>query len=182
MKVLVAEDQTVSRKVLADMVTKLGHEVQVAEDGAVAYSMFVDSPPQVLLTDWDMPSMDGLQLTKAIRDHENGREVFIIMLSGVYTLKENFYQAMDVGVNDFLTKPYTKRDLIVRLRLAEKFLKNESRIRQLEGLLPVCSYCKRIRDEKDDWMEIETYVRTKAGAKFSHGICPNCYDFVKLED
>ena len=64
----------------------------------------------------------------------------------------------------------------VRLRVAERILGLRKEVQQLEGLLPICTYCKRIRDEDDHWTSIETYIEQRSRAEFSHGICPDCYE------
>jgi len=176
MKILIAEDRTVSRKILQELIEKLGHDVRAAKNGSLAWEAFKSSTPEVILTDWDMPEMDGLQLTRQLRAHPRGEGVYIVILSAVYTLNENFYQAMDLGVNDFLTKPYTKRDLIVRLRLAEKFIQSHRKIRQLESFLRICCYCKKVCDEHDTWRPLEEFIHSRTGAEFSHGMCPVCFE------
>ena len=132
MKILIAEDSKMQRKLLATIVESLGHEAVDVADGARALKVFLEEPCDVLFTDWDMPELDGLKLTETIRQHESGCHVYIIMLSAIYVLKENLYQAVTSGVNDFLKKPYTKRDIFVRLRLAEAHLSAQFQIRELK--------------------------------------------------
>lgn len=176
MKILIAEDRAVSRRILQELVEKQGHEVRVTENGRQAWEAFENSPAEVILTDWDMPEWDGLQLTKQVRSKPENHAVYIIILSAVYTLNENFYQAMDLGVNDFMTKPYTKRDLIVRLRLAEKAINSQRKIEELENILSICSYCKKIRDGDDgEWRPIEEHMQKRDGTLMSHGMCPGCH-------
>ena len=176
MRILIAEDRAVSRKILQELVGKLGHETRAVENGYEAWTAFKRQTPEVILTDWDMPEMDGLQLTRHVRSHARGDGVYIIMLSAVYTLNENFYQAMDLGVNDFLTKPYTKRDLMAQLRLAEKTIEAHRKIRNLERFLRICCYCRKVCDENDDWRPLEEHIHRRTGAEFSHGLCPECFD------
>lgn len=176
MKVLIAEDRTVSRTILHELIEKQGHQVRSTKNGSLAWDAFKASAPEVILTDWDMPQMDGLQLTRHVRGHTKGDGVYIIMLSAVYTLNENFYQAMNLGVNDFLSKPYTKRDLIVRLRLAEKVIEAHRKIRELESFLRICCYCKKVCDEHDEWRPLEEFIHQRTGTEFSHGMCPVCYE------
>jgi len=176
MKILIAEDRPVPRKILLEIIEKQGHDVRATRHGREAWDAFKEETPDAVLTDWDMPEIDGLQLTRHIRTHSKGTGVYIIMLSAVYTLNENFYQAMDLGVNDFLTKPYTKRDLIVRLRLAEKFVESHRKIQKLESFLRICCYCRKVCDENDDWRPLEEHIHRRTGAEFSHGMCPACFE------
>jgi response regulator RpfG family c-di-GMP phosphodiesterase len=89
--------------------------------------------------------------------------------------KENYLAAMKAGIDDFVTKPVDPDELRARLGVAERILALRRELWQLEGLLPICSYCKRIRDAADIWQPVERYVGERSGAEFSHGICPDCY-------
>jgi DNA-binding response OmpR family regulator len=87
----------------------------------------------------------------------------------------NQQNAMDAGVDDFLTKPLDLLELRMRLRTAERILRYTTQVRQLEELLPICSYCKKIRDDKNYWQQMEGYINERTGSEFSHSICPDCY-------
>ncbi len=82
---------------------------------------------------------------------------------------------MDSGVDDFITKPLDPDELKARLRVAERILGLREELHALEGLLPICSYCKRIRNDQDQWSSLERYIERRSKAEFSHGICPECY-------
>ena len=73
-------------------------------------------------------------------------------------------------------KPLDREELHARLRVADRILSLQTTVRQLEGLLPICSYCKKIRDESEHWSQVEEYVSRRTEATFSHGICPDCYE------
>jgi len=83
---------------------------------------------------------------------------------------------MDAGIDDFLTKPLDREAIMMRLRVAERILEFTTQIRQLKELIPICMYCKRVRDDTDYWDQVETYIHTHTGSNFSHGICPECFD------
>jgi YesN/AraC family two-component response regulator len=83
---------------------------------------------------------------------------------------------MNAGADDFMTKPFDQDTLQTRLRVAERILSLQAEVKQLEGLLPICSYCRRIRDEDEEWTGIEQYIARRTDANFTHGICPACYD------
>jgi phosphoserine phosphatase RsbU/P len=128
-----------------------------------------------LISDWMMPDINGLELSQRIRSAGRTRYTYIILLT-VLGGKESYLEGMDAGADDFMTKPFDKDQLGSRLRVAERVLALQEEVRQLEGLLPICMYCKKIRDEKEQWSQIEQYIDARTDASFSHSICPDCYD------
>lgn len=177
MKILVAEDDAVSQKVLKLNLERLGHEVITANDGAAAWAAFDREPVRVVVSDWMMPEMDGLALCERVRDRASTEYTYFILLTAK-TGKENYQLAMQTGVDDFLSKPLDRDELVNRLRVAERILGFTTQIRQLSALLPICSYCRKVRDDQNYWQQIESYIHEHTGSDFSHSICPDCYDRV----
>ena len=85
-------------------------------------------------------------------------------------------RAMDAGADDFLRKPLDRDELAARVRVAERILGLYSEVKELESLLPICSYCRKIRDASDRWHDIEAYISNCTETSFTHGICPECYE------
>jgi phosphoserine phosphatase RsbU/P len=173
MKVLVAEDDSVSSLVLATRLRKMGHEVITAENGKEAWFSFVRSHPRLVITDWMMPHMDGLELCRKIRGEGRALYTYIILLTALGG-KENFIEGMNAGADDFLTKPAEPETLTARMRVAERVLALQAEVNQLEDLLPICAYCKRIRDDANEWQGIEEYMSERTEASFEHELCPDC--------
>jgi phosphoserine phosphatase RsbU/P len=173
--ILVVEDDPVSRRILGGMLVSLDHQVLVAEDGDEAWRLLTAEAVDVVVTDWMMPRVDGLELTRRIRGRSRDRYLWVLLLT-VLSGKGCFLDAMQAGADDFMSKPVDIDELMARLRVAERILGLQRAVRQLEGLLPICAYCKRIRDEGDSWSQVEEYVSRRTEAQFSHGICPACYD------
>jgi len=128
---------------------------------------FLAERPQLIITDWMMPKVDGLDLCRMIRSHVQEKYAYVIFLTAL-TGKKYYYEGMEAGADDFLNKPVDMDELTARLRVAERILSLHTEVAQLEGLLPICSYCKKIRDEKDTWQPIEGYISTRTEATFSH--------------
>lgn len=175
MKVLVAEDDGVSRLVLVTKLRKLGHEVIATQDGEAGWLAFTHEKPRVVITDWMMPKMDGLDLCRKIRQQDREKYSYIIMLTALAG-KKNLLEGMDAGADHFLNKPVDMDELTAHLRVAERIVALQQEVQQLEGLLPICAYCKNIRDENDVWEPIEGYLRKRTEATFTHGYCPDCYE------
>lgn len=184
MKILAVDDDTVARTVLTALLKKMGHSVVEAEDGQEGWDLINTLEFGVLIVDWEMPRMDGLELTRNVRGLEREKYVYILMLTGRMG-KQNFIDGINAGADDFATKPVSPAELEARLRVAERILGLQADVRKLEGLLPICSYCKKIRGTDDSWQQIESYVAQRSEAEFSHGICPECYNskvLPQLED
>ncbi len=175
MKILIAEDDFISVKVLQLTLEHEGHEVVVAQSGDEAWSLFDSDPVRVIVSDWMMPGMDGLELCRKVRERPKTDYTYFILLTAINTGRENLRLAMDAGVDDFLSKPLDREVISMRLRVADRILDYARQIRLLKDLLPICMYCKRIRDDGDYWQQVESYIHAHTGSNFSHGVCPDCF-------
>lgn len=175
MKILAVEDDAVSRAVLRKALRRLNHEVMEAADGEEAWQKIQHEPVRVVVSDWMMPCADGLDLCRRIRAKPGKDYTYFILLTSRDATEENQRAAADAGVDDFLTKPLDLSELWTRLRVAERILHYTTQVRQLEELLPICSYCKKIRDDQNYWQQMEGYINERTGSEFSHSVCPDCY-------
>ena len=176
MKILIAEDDAIAAKVLRLTLQALHHEVVVARDGAEAWEMFDREPTRVIVSDWMMPGIDGLQFCERVRNRAQTPYTYFILLTAAQTSDDDYTLAMDSGVDDFLTKPLNREMLRTRLRVAERILRYATEINLLKELIPICTYCHKVRDDGDYWERVDTYIRARTGTKFSHGVCPDCFD------
>lgn len=178
MKILAVEDDKMALMMMRQALVRLGHEVIEARDGREAWAKLQREPVRVVVSDWEMPEADGLELCRRIRARRKAEYVYFILVTARDASEENQQNAMDAGVDDFLTKPLDVFELRMRLRTAERILKYTTQVRQLEELLPICSYCKKIRDDQNYWQQMEGYINERTGSEFSHSICPDCYQRV----
>lgn len=149
-----------------------------AADGNEAWERLQAEPARVVVSDWTMPQSDGLELCRRIRQRTDAEYIYFILLTGRDGTSDNQKAAADAGVDDFLTKPLDFSELWMRLRVAERILRYTTQVRQLEQMLPICSYCKKIRDDQNYWQQIEGYISERTGSDFSHSVCPDCYQRV----
>lgn len=190
MKILVADDDPVTREIIKILLTKRGHDMRFACDGNEAYRMLQDQDsPRLAVLDWIMPGIDGPELCRRIRKLRSPEPPYLILLTS-RGLKEDIVEGLEAGANDYITKPFDFGELSARIQVGIQMLELQSalaaRVRQLEeatahirtlqGFIPICSYCKKIRDDKNYWQQIETYLSAHADIQFSHGICPDCYE------
>ncbi|HEX8745704.1 MAG TPA: response regulator transcription factor [Pyrinomonadaceae bacterium] len=189
MKLLIAEDEPDSRHLLEIMVERWGYEAQPVQDGVEAWEALQrdDSPPIALL-DIMMPGMDGLEVCRRAKQRASTRPFYVIMLTAK-TLPKEVVTGLEAGADDYLTKPFDSSELRARIRVGARIIELQqslamrvaeleealSRVKQLQGLLPICSYCKKIRDDRNYWEQVESYIARHSEAQFSHGICPDCY-------
>jgi len=178
MKILAVEDDKMALMMMRQALVRLGHEVIEARDGREAWAKLQREPVRVVVSDWEMPEADGLELCRRIRARRKADYAYFILVTARDASEENQQNAMDAGVDDFLTKPLDVFELRMRLRTAERILRYTTQVRQLEELLPICSYCKKIRDDQNYWQQMEGYINERTGSEFSHSICPDCYQRV----
>ena len=190
MKILIAEDDLTSRRMLETRLVKWGYEVIVTCDGPEAWeALQQEDAPQLAILDWMMPGMDGVEVCRRVREMEGESHIYIILLTAKGE-KDDLVAGLDAGADDYLTKPFGRDELRARLqvgirtvdlqnRLAEHIKSLEdalSQIKQLQGMLPICAYCKKIRTDDNYWQQVEGYISEHSKTVFSHTICPECYE------
>jgi phosphoserine phosphatase RsbU/P len=196
MKVLIAEDSLASRSSLEAMLVGWGYEVVTAGDGIEAWDLLrQEQPPRLSVLDWMMPGLDGVEICRRVRTYPGLESTYIILLTARIE-QEDVVAGLEGGADDYLTKPVNREELRARINtgrriaelqqsLADRVKELEtalSKVQQLQGLLPICSYCKKIRDDQNYWQQVEKYIGSHAGVQFSHGICPDCYDRVLRQE
>ncbi len=121
MKILIAEDDATMRLMFSATLKKLGHTVTSVEDGQKAWEAWKQEEYSLLISDWMMPDIDGLQLCKMIRAEPSLQYTYIILLTSMDG-KGSYLEGMDAGADDFITKPFDEEQLAARLRVAERIL------------------------------------------------------------
>jgi len=187
MKLLVADDDPSMCQLVARTVEFVGAEVLLAHDGAQALQLWQQERPRLVITDWMMPGTNGTELCRQIRSAGGSDYTYIIMLTACEATSE-IVEGLEAGADDYVTKPFHREELIMRVKAGLRILLLEealsdhiaglqealARVRVLEGLLPICSYCKKIRDDAGEWQGVEHYIGAHTGVDFTHGICPTC--------
>jgi phosphoserine phosphatase RsbU/P len=174
-KILIAEDDLASRRLLATVLRGLGHAIFTAEDGQAAWQHLQEAHFSVVISDWMMPEVNGLELCRRIRAAPGRAYTYVILLTSL-TERHHCLEALDAGADDFLTKPLDADQLAARLRVAARILSLQDHVQRLESTLPTCSYCHRIRDDGGGWSSMEAYFAKRTAATFSHGVCPDCLE------
>lgn len=202
MKILIVDDSILFLNALGAILREAGYTDIAIKESALEAIEFLRSPTcrvpgnhvDVILMDVMMPDMDGLEAVRTIKNDPELREIPIVMVS-VEDEEKKIKQAFDAGAIDYINKPIKKLELLARvrsiLRLKEEMDRRKNRELELEktveqlrkaiselkilsGLLPICSYCKKIRDDQGYWQQVEAYIAGHSEAGFSHSICPEC--------
>jgi len=188
MRILIAEDDVVTAAILQKLLRSWGYQTVMVKDGNAAIeALRAEAAPQLALMDWMMPGRDGPDVCRVVRG-ENATTYIILLTSR--TERADVVAGLDAGADDYLVKPFDPEELRARLKAGIRIIDLQQRlaahvselqqalanVRRLNGLLPICSYCKAIRDDSDYWHRVEEYVTEHADVKFSHGICPKCLD------
>lgn len=195
LRALVADDDPVTAAVLTVSLQRWGFRVTTVHDGDAAWAVLSGTPaPEVAILDWMMPGVDGPTLCARLREDEGGGAVYVILLTSRHA-PGDLVTGLEAGADEYLIKPFNVNELRARVRTGMRMLTLQrslstkvaaledalANVKRLRGLLPVCSYCRRIRTDEDSWQQIEVYVSEHSEAEFSHGICPSCLVRVQKE-
>ncbi len=195
MRILIAEDDPVSHAVLTRTLESWGHEVVSTRDGQTACDLLLrDDAPKLAILDWMMPGLDGVEVCRRLRASAGTEPTYVILLTAKDRI-EDVVAGLDSGANDYLVKPFDRRELQARVRVGERMASLQTdlarrvaelqealaQIHELRGLLPICSYCKKIRDDGNYWHQVDGYLSSHTGVQFSHGVCPECYEKAMAE-
>jgi DNA-binding response OmpR family regulator len=197
-KILVAEDDAVSRRILESTLGKLGWDVITAADGTAAWRILERlegrNAPELAVIDWMMPGIDGVEICRRLRATPGFEMMYVILLT-MRTEKEDLAAGLAAGANDYMTKPFDAIELEARIRVGERMIRLQTalaaqireleealaHVKRLQGLLPICSYCKMVRNEENYWEQVERYITTRSDLELTHSVCPKCLERVMKE-
>lgn len=188
-KVLIVDDMPDNIRLLAQILRR-DYDILVATDGSKALELAEGrDKPDIILLDVFMPGMNGLEVCRRLRGNPECRDIPVIFVTALAE-REIEIQGLEMGAVDYITKPFMpdiiklrvdnqlelkrQRDLLTRKN--QELAAALAKVKQLEGILPVCMYCKKIRKDDDAWQQMEAYITEHSEALFSHGVCPDCVD------
>ena len=189
MKLLLADDDPIYQR-LIEKCLRSEFDICVANNGGDAWRLLTEPPvPKIAVLNWMMPQSDGVELCHKIRGTGQTARMYVVLVTAKSRLQD-VLDGFHAGADDYVLKPFHPSELRARVMvgsrivglqdaLADRIDKLQdalAQVRTLRRLLPICSYCKRIRDDHDYWAQLEEYLGKHADLEFSHGICPNCYE------
>jgi CheY-like chemotaxis protein len=200
-KILVVDDIIKNIQLLGSVLSKEGYAVSYATDGAKTLEMAVSEPFDLILLDVMMPEMDGFEVCRQLKLNPVTEGIPILFLTAK-SEPDDILRGLQEGAVDYLTKPVNPPELLARVKThlalqkakadlqqskAELERKNHdleqllaenqkalAEIKTLRGILPICSSCKKIRDDEGYWTQIETYIQAHSQAEFTHSLCLDC--------
>lgn len=188
-RILIAEDDPATRRLLEAYALKWGYNVEAVGDGLQAWeALQSENPPRLLLLDWMMPGLDGLALCRKIRGRPDG-DMFHIILLTARSSDQDLIQGFAAGVDDYIRKDFNHDELRARINVGARIVQLQTalarkvadleealaHIKTLQGILPICMYCHKIRDDREVWQRLEEYITSHTSAMLSHCLCPECF-------
>ncbi|WP_022668949.1 response regulator [Desulfospira joergensenii] len=164
--VLAVDDNPQNLQFLGRLLSDNGYEVGLAQSGRRALVFVEKNEPDLILLDIMMPDMDGYEVCQTLKGNTAFRHIPVIFLTAK-TDTQNLVRGFEAGGVDYVTKPFNSAELLARI-------KTHVELKILRGLLPICSNCKKIRDDQGFWNQVDAYVEAHSQAVFTHGICPDC--------
>jgi phosphoserine phosphatase RsbU/P len=193
MNVLIAEDDAPSRLMLQSLLTKWDYTVIAARDGDEAWRVLCEPEhPHLVILDWMMPGIEGPEIVRRLRKRAPENPYYAIIITS-RSSTNSAASALDSGADDFVGKPFDNDELRARIAVGNRMIclqqalsdhilsltQTLARVRRLEGIIPICMCCKKIRDDQDSWNQLEQYISDHSEATFSHGLCPDCAEKMK---
>jgi sigma-B regulation protein RsbU (phosphoserine phosphatase) len=190
LRVLIADDDRGSRTIVSAMLQKAGFEVEAVADGQQAWDALQNPDrPALAIMDWMMPGLDGPEICRRLRAMDSSTPTYVILLTS-RDASADVVAGLRSGADDYITKPPDQDELIARVNVGARVVRLQqaladrvrrleealSNVKRLQGLLPICSYCKRIRDDQNYWRQVESYIGEHSDVQFSHSYCPDCYE------
>jgi len=186
--ILVVDDDPDTLFATARIVQKAGYKVIKAANGKDCLEKAKADKPDLILLDVILPDIQGQEVCKEIKADPFFKSTFVVLISGSKTSSDEQAEGLDLGADGYIARPISNRELAARVNAWVRILKAErerdnaisdleaalANIKRLSGLLPICMFCKKIRDDQGYWTQIENYIHDHSEADFSHSICQAC--------
>jgi DNA-binding response OmpR family regulator len=187
-RILVVDDNPEIVRSAQHLLKQAGYTTATASNGVEAMQVIQTFSPELALVDRDMPEMDGMELCRRIKSDPSLENIFVIIVSAAFTRTEEQSEGLEMGADSYIARPIANRELLARVdayvrilrlyrQLRDKNTELEAaleKVKMLSGMLPICSSCKKIRDDTGYWSQVESYVQKHSEATFTHGLCPDC--------
>ena len=186
-KILIVDDAPENLRILIEILNKDYATIPATSGEAALQKAMADPTPDLILLDILMPVMDGYEVCKRLKENEKTKDIPVICITAMSEVMDDA-RAFNLGAVDYIPKPFNpatvkarvmnhiklKNAIVVQEKLIRELKDALSNIKALSGLLPICANCKKIRDDKGYWNQVEQYIKDHSNADFTHSICPEC--------
>jgi len=193
--ILVTDDDPDTLLLTTTVLRRAGYEVLKASTGMQCLEMARAHRPDLILLDVILPDLSGIEVCRQIKADGNLGDTFVILLSAIQISSEYQADGLNIGADGYITRPVSNKELLARVRAMERIKRAEDALREkekeleesvealrnalaqiktLQGLIPICASCKKIRDDRGYWSQLEIYISKHTDAVFTHGLCPDC--------
>ena len=188
MRVLVADDDAIARRLLESTLSKSGHDVVAVAGGAEAWRVLSGpEAPTIAVLDWMMPELTGVEVCEKARAASLPVSPYLIVLTSRGETGD-VVKALQAWADDYITKPFEIDELRARLFVGARIVGLQQQlsdrvraleealahVQQLQGLIPICAWCRQVRSDGNYWEQVESYLAKRSGLQFTHAICPSC--------
>ncbi len=188
MRLLIADDDANTINLLRKYLTQWGYDVSAVENGLQAVEAIKEKDyPDIIILDWLMPGLNGVDVIRQVRQMDIPHPPYIILFT-VRDEKGAIVEGLEAGADDYVTKPFDKDEFHARIRVGERMVRLQKtladridelqeaidHIHTLRGIISICTFCHKIRNDEKSWERLEKYLGEHSEAEFSHGICPEC--------
>ena len=188
--ILVVDDEPTIRFVTVRLLQKAGYEVVETDSGESCLDMVREIRPDLVVLDIVLSGINGYEVCRRIKEDKDLQGVYVLLLSGQRTESDDQSEGLEIGADGYVARPVSNREFLARIQAMVRIIRAERErdrligelqkaldsIKTLRGLLPICCYCKKIRDDRGYWSQLEVYIQSHSEADFSHGICPECVE------
>jgi CheY-like chemotaxis protein len=188
--ILIVDDDPKLLHINARVLKTTGCRLLTAASGRECMAVIRKNRPDLILLDMVLPDMSGMEICREIKTDPSYNRTHVLFFSGQRTGSMEQADGLNIGADGYIVKPISNSELLARVNAFIRIIRAErerdcvigelrqalSKIKQLSGLLPICSHCSRIRDDNGSWNKLETYIEAHSEAGFSHSICPECAD------
>lgn len=200
--VLVVDDYAGNVFLASTLLKSAGYEVLEATTGKECLDAVHAHHPDLILLDVMLPDMSGVEICRQIKSDIGLKNIFVILASGIQVSSEHQAEGLDIGADGYITRPISNKEFLARVQAGERIKRAEDALREkereqqalisqlkealaeiktLKGCIPICAWCKKIRDDEGCWDQLEAYISKHTDASFSHGLCPDCLEECRVE-
>ena len=185
--VLIIDDVALNHEIVRDILKEADFRVVGAFNREEAFAHIIKEQPDLILLDIIMPGIDGHEICIQLKESIETKDIPIIFLTAK-TEDDDIIWGFQLGAVDYIKKPFNPQELMARVathvelkrskdnqkKLIQELEAAVQRVKQLSGLLPICSHCKNVRDDHGYWSKVEEYLLTHTHIEVTHSLCPNC--------